>query len=789
MAVSFKVPKSPSRQIFNTENFMGVDLTNSGTIMDEVRSPNAENMVRFVPGKVRKRTGYKTRVLFSPTDDVNRVEHTSSEWKQLFEVNDNDVIYEFYDSYIPLVEGDCYYAAYMDVRAKGNYTVYLDFMTGDSLSEDIEGEVDDNVCFLTLTPDTSREKPYRVRIVQNTRVEGDYFYIKGLRVSSTTNAATETAYKKLAWTIAPEDNDGKWIKTDNIKPVYGCHQLVYGSTKEDIYHVGKEFYKWNKTSDVITKIYTTASEKLSQAWQINNKLYIIDGSDLYQYTAGTTTIESASTNAYIPLVTIGKSPSGGGTSYEPLNMLQPGFYEQFTVDHASESAVNFQLSFNNLDNTEVKAWVLNSQGTWVLKVENTDFTVTRATGLVTFNTAPGESPVSGEDNVKILAYRTVEGYADRVKKCTIGTLYGINGAMDRLFLSGNPDYPNWDFFSQQNDPTYFPDLGYSVIGNASSAIVGYAIVNNYLATFKNKQDNSPAVFIRQGELMENEVTGLSEAVFRLINTLLGEGVVSPYAYGALPTEPLFLTKLGVYAVTPQDITGEKYQQKRSFYLDGELTKERNLEDAKAVIYKDQYILALNEKLYILDGLQATRTDRSEPYATRQYAGFFCTNIPAFTIWVEDNALWIGTDAGKICRFETDIDSLDSYNDDGYKIYCCWETCDLDGALFYKKEFFKYFAVRVKAALRTSVKLYLQKFGLWHFAKEDLRKGIYFDFEHVDFERFSFSTDTTDKVIATKVRARRVDKARFRVENDKLNEPLGLINLALEYTESGNYKEW
>ena len=68
-------------------------------------------------------------------------------------------------------------------------------------------------------------------------------------------------------------------------------------------------------------------------------------------------------------------------------------------------------------------------------------------------------------------------------------------------------------------------------------------------------------------------------------------------------------------------------------------------------------------------------------------------------------------------------------------------------------------------------------------------GIYFDFEHVDFERFSFGTDPTDKVIHTKIRLRRVDKARFRVENDMLNEPLGLLDLALEYTESGNYKEW
>ena len=789
MPVKFKVPKSPSRQIFNIENFLGVDLTNSGTTMDEVRSPNAENMVRLVPGKVRKRTGYKTNILFSSKYDVNRAKNTSSEWKRYFDASDADVSFEVYDDYIPLVEGDCLYAVYMEIKAKGNFTVYLDFLTGDSLSYDIEGEFNDHVSFFTATPDTDREKPYRVRISKGDAVEGEYFYIQKLRICITSIAETESRWATLPWTIAPEDNQGKWIEPGTFKTVYGCHQLIYNNYLEDIYHVGTAFFLRNKTADTITRIYTSANQKISQSWQINDKLYIIDGKDIYQYTAGLGTISPIREDAYIPLVTIGKAPNGGGTSYEPLNMLQPGFYEQFTVDSTQGSETDFYLSFSPLDSTEVKAWVLNSSGTWDLKVEGTDFTVVRPTGKIVFNTAPGVTPVSGEDNVKILAYKTVSGYRDRVAKCTIGTLYGVNGAMDRLFLSGNPEYPNWDFFSQQNDPSYFPDTGYSVIGNASSSIVGYAIVNNYLATFKNKLDNSPAVFIRQGELMDNEITGVADPVFRLTNTLLGDGIISPYAFGSMPTEPLFLTRLGIYAITPQDITGEKYSQKRSFYLDGALTKERYLETAKAVVYKDQYILAINNKLYILDGLQATRTDRSEPYATRQYAGFYCTNVPANVMWVEDGALWIGTEDGRVCRFETDINSLDSYSDDGYSIYCCWETCDLDGALFYKNKYFKYLAIRINAALRTSVKLYARKFGLWHFIKDESKEGIFFDFEHVDFERFSFSTDTTDKVIHAKVFVRRVDKARFRIENDKLNEPLGVINLALEYTENGNYKEW
>ena len=93
------------------------------------------------------------------------------------------------------------------------------------------------------------------------------------------------------------------------------------------------------------------------------------------------------------------------------------------------------------------------------------------------------------------------------------------------------------------------------------------------------------------------------------------------------------------------------------------------------------------------------------------------------------------------------------------------------------------------SLRTSVKIFAQKRGNWSTdpIKEDRQSGLAFDFNAVDFTNFSFSTDRSEKVVHTKVRIKKVDKARFRVENGYVNEPFGLFDLALEYIESGNYK--
>ena len=585
------------------------------------------------------------------------------------------------------------------------------------------------------------------------------------------------------------------IKIENIKVQnYEIRDSFSVSSKWFIYHVGKEFYLRAHDTGAFASVYQDANEHISQSFQINDNSYIIDGKDIYEFSIkdGERVRVIDQETAYIPTVTKAREYNGGGVSYDAFNLLQPGFIEQF-IGVATQRT--YQLSQNDLDDTECKAWILDANGNWNAKEEDTDFSVDRATGKVTFVTAPGVTPLEGEDSIRSQAYKTFEGYRQRITKCRFGTLYGVSGAADRIFLSGNPEHPNWDFYSQYQDATYFPDIGYSTLGSSQSAITGYAVVSNYLATFKDGFDQSQSVFVREGDmLVTDEEQGTSEPVFKLINSLQGVGSISPYSFGYLQTEPVFLTKAGIYAITEQDITGEKYSQNRSFYLDGKLRKEPNMATAFATVHDNQYILALNGKLYVLDGLQATRTDKSEPYATRQYAGFYCTDIPANILW-EDDAVCFGTNDGKVCRFYTDVDALSSYNDDGKPIYSCWETPDLDGKLFYKNKTFRYMAVRLMQAIKTSVKLYSRRFGLWtlndetawNFIKEQTSISNMLDFENFDFNLLSFSADLTERLVHTKLRVKKVDKARFRVENGELNEPFGLFDLALEYIESGNYK--
>ena len=638
MAVSFNVPKSPAKSIFTIDTFQGADFTNSAANVDPSKSPNTVNMIRDVPGKVRKCMGYKTIETYQSSDDV------------------------------PV--------------------------------------------------------PYRINGYHRKR--GDQ----------------------------------------------------YG-----LIHAGTNIYR----NGVL--LYANANDARSKSWQFEDKLYILDGKKFLVYweeTVGQSTtyhVDTVESKAYVPTLTISKSASGGGEPYEDLNLLTPAFTESFLAEKDPDTQTwpsDYHLSFTGLDNTQPIVELLDANGEWQTQ-PTTAYTVDYVNGVISFNTPPTASPVTGEDNVKITAYRTVEGYADRINKCTVGILYGVNGATDRLFVSGNPDFINYDWYSAQYDPTYFSDTSFSMLGTSASAIKGYSIISNYLAAHKDDMERDQNIILRQGDLVD------SEPSFRIINTLQGAGAIATHSFAYLSTEPLFLTKQGVFAVTAQDITGEKYAQNRSYFINGKLLDEPNLEEAFGFTYKDMYWLCVNGVAYILDGLQPMQTDKSMPYSTRQYAGFYRTNLPARIMWEKDEKLYFGTEDGRVCEFYTDKYSLDSYSDDGEPIEAIWETPDIDGKLFYKNKTLRYIALRLDSALATSVNIWVMNRGLWQFIKKDDTSGKYLSFAHLIFSKVSFSGDKTQHTISTKVRVKKVDKFRLRVTNDELEEPFGLFNIAFEYVENGNYK--
>ena len=59
MATQFNIPSSPKKLVYQSDTFLGADFTSEASTVDDTKSPNCENVIRSVPGKIRKRMGYK----------------------------------------------------------------------------------------------------------------------------------------------------------------------------------------------------------------------------------------------------------------------------------------------------------------------------------------------------------------------------------------------------------------------------------------------------------------------------------------------------------------------------------------------------------------------------------------------------------------------------------------------------------------------------------------------------------------------------------------------------------
>lgn len=119
-----------------------------------------------------------------------------------------------------------------------------------------------------------------------------------------------------------------------------------------------------------------------------------------------------------------------------------------------------------------------------------------------------EGAYSGDSNIDIdfIAYYGNENdkdyidYVSQINKCTFGIIFGCANYKDRLFVSGNSDYPTYDWHTGESDTTgefnYFPSDSECVYGQ-DSAVAGYGIVSDgKMIVIKKPSDKETTVYYR-----------------------------------------------------------------------------------------------------------------------------------------------------------------------------------------------------------------------------------------------------------------------------------------------------
>lgn len=106
----------------------------------------------------------------------------------------------------------------------------------------------------------------------------------------------------------------------------------------------------------------------------------------------------------------------------------------------------------------------------------------------------------GESNIKV--YFQASGYSGKktqINMCTFGILYGTQNYKNRFFVSGNGNYPTYDWHTGDGNSDkldYFPDTSVCHYGT-HSPVVGYGIVSDgKLLVLKETSEMEPSVYYR-----------------------------------------------------------------------------------------------------------------------------------------------------------------------------------------------------------------------------------------------------------------------------------------------------
>ena len=554
--------------------------------------------------------------------------------------------------------------------------------------------------------------------------------------------------------------------------INGLYDAVFDGVTHRLVHAGSKLYRWYEGEGAEPSLLAeNLPDERSMAVYMGGDLWLFTGDGLYRYDG--VSVRNAEEGAYAPLTVIARTPAGGGVSYEAVNLLTGTQRVSFLADGTSTV---YRLPYADLD--RVDAVEVNGAAL------TTGWTADLAAGTVTFSTAPAAPAAGAEDNVTITFTKTVAGNAARIGKCRAAIVWGVGAASDRIVATGNPDYPNYDFICGYADGGYWPDTNYAVIGTDETAILGYRRLGEYLAVIKEDNGQDSTVFLRSGTLDED-----GEARFPVKPCLAGAGAVTRFGFGNIGDEQLILTGSGVYALTTNSLTAERIAQNRSFRIDPKLLSE-DLSEAVSCSYDGAYLIFVGGRVYGLDGRQP-RSYQSRSDMSVLYECFYWENVPARSVLrrIENGreSLYFGTDDGRVCRFNTDIDGMARYNDDGTAIEAVWSTrSDDDGDPMVLKTLLKHGnAVTIKPYARSSAKILFRTDRdavAWQAAEgtTDI-----FDWEDIDFSRFTFNANDGPSEIPFRRAVKKYKRLQILVKNDAVNEGFGVYAIVKHYA-AGNF---
>lgn len=401
---------------------------------------------------------------------------------------------------------------------------------------------------------------------------------------------------------------GMKLNTPFDSSVYG----VFFFNNMMLVHSGDKLYSVQSGEKM--EIYSGLNERASNAFIYNNVWYFQDGKNYLQHDGEKT----SSVVGYVPTTSIAKSPEGSGTIYEDVNLLSAGRINTFLADGRSKE---YHLDTFNLDVSFRPIVKVNDKPV-------DEFTVDYEKGIITFEKTPPVPLTDGRDNVTVEFRKTVPGYAERIQRCTLLQVFD-----NRVFFSGNPDYPNTVWHCSLNDPTYFSDLDYYNEGLDTAAVKGLVAGNNALWVFREPSQANTTVFYHTPTLDADYGKIYPSQHSSVTTGCVGKAV-------NFNDDIVFFSERGMEGISG-DITTEQVVAHRSSLVDRKLTAEGGYKDMILEEWEGYLLVIIGDKIFLADSRTAFELE-----GRKEYEWFYWSMGREITCArVQDGVLYLGASDG------------------------------------------------------------------------------------------------------------------------------------------------
>ena len=255
--------------------------------------------------------------------------------------------------------------------------------------------------------------------------------------------------------------------------IFGIFFYEINRENHMIVHCGTKLYDIYKDERKI--IFEGMNPKISHSFIYSNIFFLKDGINYLEYNGET----CKNVVGYIPTTTISRGPLGGGSTYEDVNLLSEFRKNSFCADGKE---TKYYLDVEKFDNDYIPIVTVNGQNV-------TDFTSHFLDGYIEFTEAPSKPLTDGQDNVIIQFKKSVDGYKERITKCNLLEVFD-----NRVFFSGNKDYPSTIFHSSLNNPRYISDTDYYNEGLDVSPVKAMISGNNALWVLKKQSKANTTIY-------------------------------------------------------------------------------------------------------------------------------------------------------------------------------------------------------------------------------------------------------------------------------------------------------